>query len=110
MLDYAGESAELGKNVGDDLREGKPTLPLIHAMQNATPQVQAQIRDAIANGGTQDVSAIMASIEQTGSLNYTRAKAVDLATRAKNRLLELHDTPYKEALASLCDVAVTRNS
>lgn len=110
VLDYAGESAELGKNVGDDLREGKPTLPLIHAMQNATPQVQAQIRDAIANGGTQDVSAIMASIEQTGSLNYTRAKAVDLATRAKNRLLELHDTPYKEALASLCDVAVTRNS
>lgn len=110
VLDYAGESAELGKNVGDDLREGKPTLPLIHAMQHAGPQVQAQIRDAIANGGTQDVSAIMASIEQTGSLNYTRAKAVDLATCAKNRLLALRDTPYKEALAYLCDVAVKRSS
>ena len=79
VLDYAGESTALGKNVGDDLREGKPTLPLIHAMLHDSPRVQAKIRDAIANGGTQDVSAIMASIEQTGSLNYTRAKAVDLA-------------------------------
>lgn len=110
VLDYAGESAALGKNVGDDLREGKPTLPLIHAMLHAAPQVQAQIRDAIANGGTQDVSAIMTSIEQTGSLNYTRAKAVNLAACAKKRLLALGDTPYKEALAVLCDVAVTRNS
>jgi octaprenyl-diphosphate synthase len=110
VLDYACESAELGKNVGDDLREGKPTLPLIHAMQHATPQVQAQIRDAIANGGTQDVSAIMASIEQTGSLNYTRTKAMNLATCAKNRLQELHDTPFKEALVELCDVAVKRSN
>ncbi|WP_334119293.1 polyprenyl synthetase family protein [Limnobacter sp.] len=110
VLDYAGESAALGKNVGDDLREGKPTLPLIHAMQHAEPQVQAQIRDAIANGGTQDVNAIMASIEQTGSLNYTRTKAIDLAACAKKRLLDLRDTPYKDALATLCDVAVTRNS
>ena len=110
VLDYAGESAALGKNVGDDLREGKPTLPLIHAMQHATPPVQAQIRDAIANGGTQDVSAIMASIEQTGSLNYTRSKAVDLATQAKKRLGTLGDTPYKQALADLCDVAVNRNN
>ena len=110
VLDYAGESAALGKNVGDDLREGKPTLPLIHAMQHAEPQVQEQIRDAIANGGTQDVSAIIASIEQTGSLNYTRSKAVDMATQAKKRLGTLGDTPYKQALADLCDVAVNRNN
>lgn len=110
VLDYAGESEELGKNVGDDLREGKPTLPLIHAMQSATPAIQTQIRDAIANGGTQDVAAIMTSIEDTGSLNYTRQKALDLAASAKNRLNSINDNPYTEALALLCDVAVNRKN
>lgn len=110
VLDYAGESEELGKNVGDDLREGKPTLPLIHAMQSATPAIQTQIRDAIANGGTQDVTAIMASIEDTGSLNYTRQKALDLAACAKNRLNSINDNPYAKALALLCDVAVNRKN
>ena len=110
VLDYAGESAALGKNVGDDLREGKPTLPLIHAMQHAEPAIQAQIRDAIANGGTQDVSTIMASIKETDSLNYTRNKALKLAESAQSRLNTLPDSPFKDALATLCDVAVNRNS
>lgn len=110
VLDYAGESDALGKNVGDDLREGKPTLPLIHAMLHAEPQVQLQIRDAIANGGTQDVSAILASIEQTGSITYTRNKATALAESAKLRLASLADNPFKFALAGLCDVAINRNN
>jgi octaprenyl-diphosphate synthase len=110
VLDYAGESAALGKNVGDDLREGKPTLPLIHAMQHASGPVRTQIRDAIANGGTQDVSAIMACIEQTGSLHYTRSKALALAESAKTRLTALADSPFKTALTTLCDVSVQRTS
>jgi octaprenyl-diphosphate synthase len=110
VLDYAGESAALGKNVGDDLREGKPTLPLIHAMQHADRQVQNQIREAIANGGTQDVSSIMESIEQTGSLDYTRNKALALAGSAKNRLEGLGENSYSMALQLLCDVAVHRNN
>lgn len=110
VLDYAGESATLGKNVGDDLREGKPTLPLIHAMQHAAPEVQTQIRDAIANGGTQDVGSIMASIEQSGSLAYTRDKALALAESAKTRLESLTDNPFAKALAELCDVAVNRDT
>lgn len=110
VLDYAGESAALGKNVGDDLREGKPTLPLIHAMQHANGTVKTQIRDAIANGGTQDVSAIMASIEETGSLAYTREKAHALAESAKTRLLHLPETPFRAALNVLCDVSVQRTS
>ena len=110
VLDYAGDSTALGKNVGDDLREGKPTLPLIHAMQHAEPEVQTQIRDAIANGGTQDVSAIMASIGQTGSLDYTRKKALALAESAKYRLNGLAESPFKHAMAVLCDVAVNRDS
>jgi len=110
VLDYAGESTALGKNVGDDLREGKPTLPLIHAMLHAKPQIKAQIRDAIANGGTQDVSGIMASIEETNSLAYTRSKALALARSAKTRLGVLSNNQYSEALETLCDVAVNRNS
>lgn len=110
VLDYAGESAALGKNVGDDLREGKPTLPLIHAMQHAEPHVQTRIRDAIANGGTQDVSDIMASIEHTGSLDYTRNKALALAESAKYRLNSLGESPFRHAMTLLCDVAVNRNS
>jgi octaprenyl-diphosphate synthase len=110
VLDYAGESAALGKNVGDDLREGKPTLPLIHAMQHSSGTVQAQIRDAIANGGTQDVSAIMACIEETGSLAYTRNKAHALAESAKTRLAQLPETPFRAALDSLCDVSIQRTS
>lgn len=110
VLDYAGESSALGKNVGDDLREGKPTLPLIHAMQHAAPLVQTQIRDAISNGGVQDVSAIMASIEQTGSLDYTRNKALALAESAKHRLNGLDASSFSHAMAVLCDVAVNRNS
>ena len=68
------------------------------------------IRDAIANGGTQDVNAIMASIEQTGSLDYTRNKAQALAESAKTRLGSLASNPYTESLAMLCDVAVNRNA
>lgn len=110
VLDYAGESAALGKNVGDDLREGKPTLPLIHAMQRAEPTVAAQIRNAIANGGTQDVSAIMESIQQTGSLDYTRNKALALAASAKGRLEGIAENDFVLALKLLCDIAVHRNS
>ncbi|MCR2746106.1 polyprenyl synthetase family protein [Limnobacter sp. YS8-69] len=110
VLDYAGESAAMGKNVGDDLREGKPTLPLIHAMQGASPAIQNQIRDAIANGGTQDVAAIMASMAQTGSLDYTRNKALALAASAKSRLGSMDNNAYSVALTELCDVAVHRNS
>ncbi|HEX4855665.1 MAG TPA: polyprenyl synthetase family protein [Limnobacter sp.] len=110
VLDYAGESAELGKNVGDDLREGKPTLPLIHAMQHGVPAVQEEIRRAISTGGTQDVGTIMKGIEQSGSLDYTRKKAQDLANSAKGRILTLKDSPYKETLGLLCDVAVNRTN
>lgn len=109
VLDYAGESESLGKNVGDDLREGKPTLPLIHAMQHAEPAVAAQIRQAIANGGTQDVTAIMACIVQTGSLEYTRKKAEALAESAQGRLANLAPTEFRQALLGLCDVAVHRS-
>lgn len=110
VLDYAGDSAALGKNVGDDLREGKPTLPLIHAMQNAAPAAQALIRRAISGGGTDEVEPILQAIETSGSLDYTRDKAIDLAKLAKSRVDFLPRSDFKSALLQLCDVAVARNN
>jgi len=110
VLDYAGESATLGKNVGDDLREGKPTLPLIHAMQHAPAQVQTLIRQAISNGGTEEVGPILQAIEASGSLRYTRNKAIQLADQAKKRLQLLAPSTFTTALTQLCDLAVERNA
>lgn len=111
VLDYAGESGALGKNVGDDLREGKPTLPLIHAMQHASdPKVVELIRSAIEQGGTQEVDVILQTIESSGSIDYTREKAKTLAKQATVRLEALPDSPFRASLAALCEVAVERES
>lgn len=110
VLDYAGESATLGKNVGDDLREGKPTLPLIHAMQHAPSPVQTLIRAAISNGGTEEVGPILEAIQASGSLSYTRTKAVQVADQAKQRLQRLTPSAFTTALSLLCDLAVERNT
>lgn len=110
VLDYAGDSNTLGKNVGDDLREGKPTLPLIHAMQYAPANTQALIRQAISNGGTEEVGPILQAIEQSGSLEYTRHKAIEQAHTAKSRLEFLPPTEFKTSLSLMCDLAVARNT
>lgn len=110
VLDYAGDSGELGKNVGDDLREGKPTLPLIHAMEFGSPEAKTLIRAAIEQGGTEAVGPILTAIESAGSLDYTRAKAHDLADSATQRLAVVGESTFKTALAQLCAVAVDRNS
>ncbi|HEX4916444.1 MAG TPA: polyprenyl synthetase family protein [Limnobacter sp.] len=109
VLDYAGDSQALGKNVGDDLREGKPTLPLIHAMRHASPDVQNLIRDAIAKGGTQEVAPILQAIASTGSLNYTNERANAMAQSAQSRLTGLPESIFKTALIELCMVAVHRS-
>lgn len=110
VLDYAGNSDDLGKNVGDDLREGKPTLPLIHALHNGPTAVQSLIREAIEHGGTQAVEPILDAITTVGSLQYTQAKAEQLADAATARLNVLDESSYKEALTQLCWVAVHRKN
>lgn len=110
LLDYAGESAALGKNVGDDLREGKPTLPLIHAMQHGGDDARQLIRQAIEQGGTESVEPILLAIERSGSLRYTQEKAHALANSALGRLHGLQPGPFKQALGDLCQVAVQRNN
>ncbi|MGE5759583.1 MAG: octaprenyl diphosphate synthase [Gemmatimonadota bacterium] len=108
MLDYRANREELGKNLGDDLAEGKPTLPLIYALSHSSPAEVARIRAAIEEGGLEDLEAITRTIESSGGLEYTARLAQrerDLATGA---LADLPDSAYKQALHALADFAVSR--
>jgi octaprenyl-diphosphate synthase len=107
-LDYSATSAALGKNIGDDLAEGKPTLPLIYALRNGNAEQQALIRSAIENGGIEQLAQITAAIESTGGLKYTARRAREEADLAKNALAAFADSPYKQALSELADFAVAR--
>jgi octaprenyl-diphosphate synthase len=110
VLDYQADAAELGKNIGDDLAEGKPTLPLLHALKMGNERQQQLIRDAISEGnGMQHFSEIMAALEQTGAFDYTRNKAEQEAKAAQQALQPLPDSPYKQALLALADIAVSRS-
>jgi octaprenyl-diphosphate synthase len=107
-LDYTANPDELGKNVGDDLAEGKPTLPLIYAMQHGNDAQQALIRNAIENGGREHIDAITQIIHQTGALEYTHQQAMDEARLAKAALDSLPASEYKQALLFLADYSVDR--
>ncbi|WP_440906281.1 octaprenyl diphosphate synthase [Catenovulum sp. SX2] len=110
-LDYAGESENLGKNVGDDLAEGKPTLPLIHAMQHAQPTEAELISHVIEQGdGLAQLNAVLAIIKQTNSLDYTYQQAEKHAQMAVDALAVLPDSDYKQALESLAWLSVHRDS
>jgi octaprenyl-diphosphate synthase len=101
VLDYDGDATELGKNLGDDLREGKNTLPLIIAMQRATPGQSDLIKHAIENGDISALSDIVAIVKSTGALEATRSAANAEAQRAIATLEHLPANPYREALHTL---------
>lgn len=109
VLDYSGDHAETGKNVGDDLAEGKPTLPLIYAMKNGTPQQAQVIRRAIEHGGLNELDAVMAAIRDTGALDYTKNQAKAEAQVACEAISHLPHSKYKESLLQLADFSVTRS-
>lgn len=109
-LDYSGTAEHTGKNMGDDLAEGKPTLPLIYAMRTGTAAQQATIRRAIEQGGLEDLVAIRHSIESTGALNYTARLARDQADAAIDSLAALPESAFRDALASLARIAVERTA
>ena len=106
-LDYTGK--DIGKNVGDDLEEGKPTLPLIRAMQTAAPEKAAVVRDAIENGGRDRIEEIMQIIRETDAIDYSIALARKHADAATRELEILPASPYRDALAELADFAVNRD-
>jgi octaprenyl-diphosphate synthase len=109
-LDYRGDSESLGKNIGDDLAEGKPTLPLIHALRHGDAGAAAMIRSAIEDGGTEDQGPILAVVESTGGLDYTARLAENEASRAEEALADVPASAYRDALAALARFAVSRNA
>lgn len=110
LLDYEGNSDELGKNVGDDLREGKPTLPLLVAMERATDAERALIRHAIEHGELEKLPEILAIVRRTGALDATRASARAEAEQAQAALSALPPSAAREALLELCIRSVHRSS
>lgn len=110
VLDYSASSEELGKNVGDDLAEGKPTLPLIIALQRSEGETADTIRDAIENGGLDKLDTILAAINATGALDYTMERARKETELAVETLACLPDSDYKKALEALAWLAIDRNN
>ena len=110
VLDYSGDVAETGKNLGDDLAEGKPTLPLLYVMANGNPAQQAEVRRAITEPGSADFAIVLEAIAQTGALDYTRRAASAEAQLAAGLLADLPDSPHKQTLLQLCAFAVERRS
>ncbi|EGU52338.1 octaprenyl-diphosphate synthase [Vibrio orientalis CIP 102891 = ATCC 33934] len=111
VMDYTSDGDEMGKNVGDDLAEGKPTLPLLYAMKNGSAEQTAMIREAIEKAnGMERLNDILAAMEQTGSLEYTRQKAYQEADKAIAELNVLEESVYKQALVTIAHMAVHRTS
>jgi octaprenyl-diphosphate synthase len=107
-LDYSTDNTELDKNVGDDLDEGKPTLPIIRAMQVGTPDQRALLRKAIERGGREQMDAVIGSIAATDAIAYTVGLAEEYARSATRALDPLPDSPAKQALVMLAGFAVGR--
>ncbi|OUS13732.1 octaprenyl diphosphate synthase [Gammaproteobacteria bacterium 53_120_T64] len=108
-LDYRGDAQKLGKNVGDDLAEGKATLPLIHAMRSGSADDAEFVRKAICAGSSEHLERIIQIIDATGGIDYTLETARDYANKAKHCLAHLDDSAHKQALVQLADFAVSRN-
>jgi octaprenyl-diphosphate synthase len=106
VLDYRSSPAERGKNLGDDLAEGKPTLPLIHALRHGSEAQRAAIREAIKNGGRGQLGAVVDAIESTGGLDYAARLAHAEGDAALRALVLLPDSSYKNGLAALARFAV----
>jgi len=111
LLDYSADGQTLGKNVGDDLSEGKPTLPLLHAMRHGNAQQTAMIREAIEQGnGRHLLDPVLETMRQCGSLEWTRSRAEQEADKAIAALQALPESPWRSALEALAHMAVQRDS
>jgi octaprenyl-diphosphate synthase len=108
LLDYLADPEVSGKNLGTDLAEGKPTLPLIRAMQVGKDGHPAVIEAAIRDGGEADIIAVLKAVESTDAIHYTAALAADHAAKATAAIQRLPESPYKEALVALAQFAVSR--
>ncbi|MGD9835422.1 MAG: polyprenyl synthetase family protein, partial [Piscinibacter sp.] len=110
LLDYEGNTSELGKNVGDDLREGKPTLPLLIAMERGRTEERALIRHAIEHGEVARLADIVDIVRRTGAIAATREAARREAELAAAQLADVPTSEYREALLEFCARSVERSS
>ena len=110
VLDYSGDAQALGKNLGDDLAEGKATLPLIHAMAQADASTRARLRTIVEHGDTGAMPEVLAAIDRAGSLDYSRARAREYASAAEAALARLPDNAAVAALRGLARHAVERGN
>lgn len=109
VLDLSGNVLDIGKNLGDDLNEGKPTLPILYAMRHGTAAESTAIKHAIKHGGLDDFSTILNAVHRTGALQHVRNLAEKEALLASEKILHLPDSAYKTALLTLTEFAVTRH-
>lgn len=110
VLDYRGDAEAMGKNVGDDLAEGKPTLPLIYAMANGSNDEKQLIRQAVRKGGLEDLPRILDIVNRSGALEYTMKRAKAEAQAALDCLKDIPESDHRDALTLLTEVAVARVS
>jgi octaprenyl-diphosphate synthase len=110
VLDYTGNVSELGKNVGDDLAEGKPTLPLIYTMREGNAREASLIREAIRTGGLGHLEEIIETVQRCGGLEYTQQKAREHTALALEAIRDVADSPYRQALAALAELAADRTA
>ena len=111
VMDYASDAEDMGKNTGDDLAEGKPTLPLLYAMQHGTEAQTALIREAIEKAnGMQHFDKIMQALNETNALEYTKKRAMEEADKAISAIQILPESEYKQALISLAHLAANRKN
>ncbi|TBR12458.1 MAG: octaprenyl-diphosphate synthase, partial [Lysobacter sp.] len=109
VLDYSADAGVLGKNLGDDLAEGKATLPLIHAIAHSPPETAARLRAIVENGDVQALDEVMRAINATGGLDYSRDRALAFASRAEASIAGLAGNAYVDALRGLVAYAVSRD-
>ena len=109
VLDYDGDAATIGKNLGDDLAEGKPTLPLIHCLANADAATAQRLREAVENGGREAIDFVREAIARTGSIAYTRGLAEQEASDAEAALQAFPDSDFRTALSALARFSVGRD-
>ncbi|MCO4786939.1 MAG: octaprenyl diphosphate synthase [Marinomonas atlantica] len=110
VMDYTSTAEEMGKSVGDDLAEGKPTLPLIFTMKHGTEDAKQRVRSAIETGGLENLETILADVRDCGAIEYTEAEARKQSDLAISAISILPDSPYKQALINLASAAVNRRT
>jgi len=108
VLDYSATAEEMGKNVGDDLAEGKPTLPLIYALKQGTQAQQQVLHEAISKGGKEFIGDVIKAIVSTGAIGYTKNVAQKEASMAMSALTDLPSSPYADALYALAKFSISR--